>query len=640
MANKALYVFIIVLQTLSLQAQDITEMRVVGSGQYLPSELIDKNITDANGDVSAAVMIVSDLDGLSYDSNDGVVKTNRKSGEDIVFLSPGERVLKVYKSGYKRLQIILNNYGINLKSGQMWKLEITGDKQTGLIPINIITEPSGAEIFIDGVSKGTGTTFQVSEGEHEVKVVLKGREIKTEKINVTSNNILFKYSLPVAQPNVVTIKSIPSGATIYLNDAEIGKTPKQKFLLSGIYKLTIQKSGYLTITKEIEIKKGEANELSFNLEKNSGILIIHTKPQDAIVKINKEKRILPSNNIVELAPGDYLLEIEADGFIGQSEVVTIELGKTITKEYSLRERVGSMQFSIDPYTAQVNLFKEGKLIEQWKGLKILDSLRVGIYTIKAKAKGYKTYTTEFEIKENKNTIVDGKMEEGSDLEGDIVFVKGGTFDMGSNDGELDEKPIHEVTISDFYIGKYEVTFEGYDRFCEATGKEKPDDKGWGRGNRPVINVNWFDAVTYCEWLSKETGQKFRLPTEAEWEYAARGGNKSKGYVYSGSNNIDKVAWYRNNSSNRTHEIGIKQPNELGVYDMSGNVWEWCSDWYDEHYYSKSPSDDPKGPSNGTNRVLRGGSWHLDDNYCRSANRVGSVPDFTFVDLGFRCVQDK
>ncbi len=207
---------------------------------------------------------------------------------------------------------------------------------------------------------------------------------------------------------------------------------------------------------------------------------------------------------------------------------------------------------------------------------------------------------------------------------EMVLVEGGTFSMGSKSGNYDEKPVHSVTVSSFYMSKNEVTFEQYDEFCEATGRVKPYDYGWGRGTMPVINVSWYDAVEFCNWLSEQEGltpvysgsgdniscnfdaNGYRLPTEAEWEYAARGGNKSRGYKYSGSDNIDDVAWYIDNSGIKTHPVGQKKANELGLYDMSGNVYEWCWDWYG--YYSSSSQTDPEGPSSGSYRVGRGGSW--------------------------------
>jgi len=208
--------------------------------------------------------------------------------------------------------------------------------------------------------------------------------------------------------------------------------------------------------------------------------------------------------------------------------------------------------------------------------------------------------------------------------------------MGSNNGYDKEKPVHSITVSDFNISKTEVTFEQYDVFCDATGSDKPDDEGWGRGDRPVINVSWYDAVAFCGWMKSATGKTYRLPTEAEWEYAARGGNKSKGYEYSGSNDFDAVGWAEDNSGDKTHPVAQKQPNELGLYDMSGNVREWCSDWYDEDYYSSSPQTDPQGPIRGSSRVKRGGDYDY-ISLCRVAHRTEFVPGYGFNGDGFRLV---
>ena len=228
---------------------------------------------------------------------------------------------------------------------------------------------------------------------------------------------------------------------------------------------------------------------------------------------------------------------------------------------------------------------------------------------------------------------------------DWVWVEGGTFKMGctseQNNCDGDEKPVHEVYVDGFYMSKYEVTFYQYDTFCEATGRRKPDDNGWWCGNCPVIYVSWNDAVAFCQWFSKKTGTTIRLPTEAEWEYAARGGQKSRGYKYAGSNNPDEVAWYLYNSGKKTHPVGQKKPNELGLYDMSGNVWEWCWDWYGENYYSQSPRNNPKGPSGGSDRVVRGGSCTSYARGVRLATRGDyGAPSYGLSSLGFRLLRTK
>ncbi len=236
---------------------------------------------------------------------------------------------------------------------------------------------------------------------------------------------------------------------------------------------------------------------------------------------------------------------------------------------------------------------------------------------------------------------------------DMAYVQGGAFMMGSNDGGDDEKPIHKVYVKDFYIDKYEVTNEQFCKFLNEKGNQSEGGATWldikgtdckivkqrnkyvpvsGYANHPVIEVTWYGANAYANWAGK------RLPTEAEWEYAARGGNKSKGYTYSGSNDVGSVAWYSNNSGGKTHPVGAKQSNELGLYDMSGNVWEWCADWYGSDYYGKSPYENPTGPSSGADRVLRSGSWLNDANYTRCANRFVNYPHYRNYDIGFRCVR--
>ena len=211
----------------------------------------------------------------------------------------------------------------------------------------------------------------------------------------------------------------------------------------------------------------------------------------------------------------------------------------------------------------------------------------------------------------------------------MVRVEGGTFQMGSNDSDAssNEQPVHQVTLSTYSIGETEVT----QALWEAVMGSNPSN--WKGGNLPVEQVSWNDCQTFIQKLSQLTGKKFRLPTEAEWEYAARGGNKSRGYKYAGSNTIDDVAWYGGNSGNKTHPVKTKQANELGIYDMTGNVQEWCQDWYGD--YSSSSQTNPTGPGSAAFRVLRGGSWNFVTEGSRVTVRCCRTPANNFLLLGLR-----
>ena len=219
------------------------------------------------------------------------------------------------------------------------------------------------------------------------------------------------------------------------------------------------------------------------------------------------------------------------------------------------------------------------------------------------------------------------------VEFNMVKIEGGTFHMGatseqSSVADVDEYPVHSVTLSDYYIGETEVTQE----LWEAVMGSNPSYFE-GDNQRPVENVSWNDCQKFIKKLNRLTGKEFRLPTEAEWEYAARGGKYNRGYKYSGSNNADEVAWYNGNSGSKTRPVKTKKANELGLYDMSGNVYEWCNDWYG-HYQSYSQTN-PTGPSEGERRVLRGGSWDINDSCVRVSFRSINTPDYRSINRGLR-----
>ncbi|HRI29820.1 MAG TPA: formylglycine-generating enzyme family protein, partial [Chitinophagales bacterium] len=239
------------------------------------------------------------------------------------------------------------------------------------------------------------------------------------------------------------------------------------------------------------------------------------------------------------------------------------------------------------------------------------------------------------------TPVDSETQPGDPFENDMVYVEGGTFTMGctpeqGSDCEDDEKPPYSKTVSNFYMGKYEVTQA---QWRQVMGSNPPELYNTGCDQCPVESVSHDDIQQFLKKLNQQTGKSYRLPTEAEWEYAARGGNKSKGYKYAGSNNIDAVAWYyynyqqsKHGAEGTTHPVGAKAANELDLYDMSGNVWEWCQDWFKGYPGSSGVSDET-----GAIRVLRGGSFSSNAQSCRVSFRGNNTPGNRDSHRGFRLV---
>jgi formylglycine-generating enzyme required for sulfatase activity len=235
----------------------------------------------------------------------------------------------------------------------------------------------------------------------------------------------------------------------------------------------------------------------------------------------------------------------------------------------------------------------------------------------------------------------------------FVLVRGGRFRFGEDVGYGVEGPDRSVVVGDFFMMEKKLTFEAFDSFCDATGRERLDDQGWGRGSRPAVNVTWMEAVEYCNWISGESGLEpcytiegenvtcdfsadgYRLPTEAEWEYAALGGMETSGFAFSGSDDPMEVGWFMDNSESSTSQVGELSPNELGLYDMSGNVWEWCWDWYDE--YKGSFQLNPSGPVSGEFKILRGGSWSYFEEDMAVSSRGRAYPEDRDANNGFRLV---
>lgn len=284
---------------------------------------------------------------------------------------------------------------------------------------------------------------------------------------------------------------------------------------------------------------------------------------------------------------------------------------------------------------------------------MLNQVLVGSHKVTVKKNGYKDLTQPVNITEGQTASIEGILEKGITATTDgrtftvkgvtftMISVQGGTFQMGATSEQKhpydNEKPVHSITLSDYSIGETEVTQALWEAVMGETVTQiasRTNRNTYGIGaNYPMYYVSWNDCQEFIKKLNSLTGENFRLPTEAEWEYAARGGNQSRKTQYAGNSNIDLVAWYSSNSDSKTHAVKTKQPNELGLYDMSGNVLEWCHDRYGG--YSRSSQTNPQGPSSGSYRVVHGGSWYENARHCRSAARYGFNPTHGYAALGLR-----
>jgi formylglycine-generating enzyme required for sulfatase activity len=561
--------------SISLHAQNPPQLRVEGQATLDESAIIPPSKKDVNGRQVAAIKVLTNLPSLSFDSGNGVVEVQQQTGEFIVFLSPNERKLTIGASGYLPLDIILSKIGIRLQSGQLWEIMVTGEQQT--------------EDFASDLE-------------------------------------------------ALIISSIPKGATVYIDGVESGKTDASFFKYPSSYRVRWVLDGYLTQEQEVEVKAGQPNQTEVTLQKNTGLFSWSISPNDAQLFINKERK---QGNQLELSPSDYLVEVKKDGYEALRERITIERGQSLTRSYSLIRHTGNLLVNVSPVDAKVSISGEGLASYEFEGIKSLKQVPVGNYTVKVEKQGFKTLNKAITIENNKTLQRTFTLEEGSDdvdftnsIGMEFVYVKAGSFQMGNSEGGSDQKPIHKVEITkDFYIGKYEVT---QIQWLTILGGNPSRFNG---STLPVETVSWNDVQAFIQKMNQKEGKElYRLPTEAEWEYAARGGKQGKGYRYAGSNDINEVAWYGTNSGNKTHEVGTKDSNELGIYDMSGNVREWCQDLYSGSYYSQSSGKDPKGPRSGQAHVIRGGSWFSSRSYVGVADRYDYGPTYSSGNLGFRLLR--
>ena len=539
-----------------------------------------------------------------------------------------------------------NEVIINLEGDREYEMEARLN-QTFSIVVN--SDAKDAEVYIDNNFKGcigSNSSLTISEvviGPHTLKVVYGGISHE-QNINVNKDSILFRQDVDTAaaDPQYVVFEVEPKNAVVMISNQPytLQEGAMMIVLPNGTYNYTVSAAGYHAMSDTFTVA-GSKVEKRITLKADNTTVTL-TAPNSAEIWINGTKRGVGSWSGA-LASGTYIFEARKDGH--QSGKLTKTISSTPASQSYTRPAptpiTGALTITSIPLMAEVSL--DGTPA----GRTPLDlkNIVTGSHTISISKAGYNTYTQSVVITESKTTTLNATLTKQAATTitptptatsniGNIemIFVKGGTFTMGAtaeqgSDAFDFEKPTHSVTVSDFYIGKYEVTQA---QWRAVMGSNPSCFKG---DNLPVENVSWNDVQEFITKLNAQTGKKYRLPTEAEWEYAARGGNQSKGYKYSGSNSISNIAWYDANSNKMTHIVGQKSPNELGIYDMSGNVWEWCQDWYGS--YSSSSQTNPTGPSSGSYRVLRGGCWYTFAGICRVSNLTYYNPDYRSRCYGFR-----
>lgn len=640
---------------------------------------------DINGKTCAIIKIFTTQTGFSFDNGSlGIVAVEQKPAEVWVYVPEGTMKLKIT---HPQLGHISNSddqgyYWIEqgrLKSGKEYKMEIvTGTVrieveqakiQTGWLVFNSV--PEGADIYLaenGGEEKHIGTTpmnKKMPYGTYNYRAKRYKYHDDVGIARVDKTRVIMDLKLKPAFGSV-SVSSQPQGAKVFLDGEDTGKVTPCTIgeIASGRCDIRLQLKDYAPASQPVTVTDGMTASVNVALEARFAHVTINSLP-GAAIKVNGAEvgSGSYSNNMAE---GIYDIEASLASHRPETKQIEVIAGVPQTIELRPTPIYGMLDVNSDPMGANITI--NGKSYGDTPTT--IENLLVGDYDVVLTKPGYASVSQRVTIAENSPASVDVKMQKGEmknsqigesalsvsainltpswsasvtpsqravleKLIANMVRVEGGTFTMGAtpeqgNDAASDEKPAHQVTLSDYYIGRYEVTQKEWQA---VMGNNQSMLKG---DNLPVENVSWNDCQDFVNKLNQLTGLKFRLPTEAEWEYAARGGKHSRGFKYSGSNNIGDIAWYDYNSGDKTHQVGTKEPNELGIYDMSGNVYEWCSDSFGS--YSSSLQINPTGPSSGSDRVLRDGGFHNSLAWAfRVSRRSHRNPSDRHGYIGFRVV---
>ena len=500
----------------------------------------------------------------------------------------------------------------------------------GYISVPANATLSGAKVFIDNEYKGTVPfrSERLKSGPHDVRIMQNKYAPAQQTVTVADNQTIEVAPVLAADFATLTLTTAAE-AEIWINDQLRGKGSWTGDLSSGAYTIECRRENHRKTIKELAVTPsmtGQTIPLAAPVP-IYGMVDISSSPAGADIYIDNVKVGTSPMIIPECLIGSHTVSITKQGYSQFTQ--TINVAENTTTEVSATLQNGRPITITAADNAIIHIDGTSMGTSTFSG-----NLTYGQHTVYAELNGKRTDSKTIDVTMGSTaalpnvTLLFNKTFTVKGVTFTMVAVEGGTFMMAAtSDAERDEKSAHQVTLSSYYIGQTEVT----QALWEAVmGNNLSRFKG---DNKPVEEVSWDDCQDFVIKLNQLTGKRFRLPTEAEWEYACRGGKKSRGYKYSGSNTIDDVAWYYRNSSDVTHPVATKSPNELGIYDMSGNVYEWCQDWYGS--YSSAAQTNPTGASSGSGRVHRGGGWSSTDWCCLSSHRRDYAPAYRGGYLGLR-----
>ena len=587
--------FILLLTVFAVHAQNLSVESFRMDIKDLTANTAGTTVFDQNGEKCALIKVETTQTGFSFDTGSlGVMKTEQHVGEIWVYVPEGVKRITI---SHQQLGTLRDyELGQTVKRARTYILKlITGEVQTLVKKartsqyVVFQLQPANAVVMLNGemlaTQEGTATKM-MKFGTYDYQV--QAPDYLPQMGRVTINDPKQKHVVNVSlKPNFTSVTlTADNNAEIWVNGDKKGTGSWTGNLGAGTYEFETRLTGHRPASQARDIMVS-SEPISIRLQSPTpiyGDADISSSPAMADIYIDGTKRGQTPQLIDQLLIGQHQLRLSKQGYADYSGTININEDETASVNATMNKAANNAA----EHQQAINMPKDEYV-----------SLR-------------KTITV-------------------GNVSFNMIRVDGGTFMMGAtSEQEIpknNEKPVHQVTLSPYYIGETEVTQELWQT---VMGKNPSHFQG---SQLPVEQVSWKDCQKFIEMLNMKTGLQFRMPTEAEWEFAARGGNKSQGYQYSGSYNINDVGWYKDNSSSSTHDVKTKQANELGIYDMSGNVWEWCQDRLGS--YKSGLQINPVGSSSFTNRVYRGGGWRNHAKNCRVAYRGDYMYDQGYYCLGFR-----